>query len=171
MRHPFLILILLFIATSPTWAQEHDHSHHGHEAHKHGEHAHDVKNEIALALGPSYSFEEEEWATALHFHYIRKLRHNSKVGVGVALEAILDEHKHYSIAPLIEFRPIHALAFSFAPGITFEESLSGESRFSTHFEATYEFEVGPLHLGPLLEYALSAEDQHMMLGLHVGVAF
>jgi len=42
---------------------------------------------------------------------------------------------------------------------------------SLHVETGYEFNVGKVHLGPLVEYALSSGDQHIMVGLHIGYPF
>lgn len=43
--------------------------------------------------------------------------------------------------------------------------------FALHLEASYEFEIGDLHIGPVIEYAYDTEDQHLSLGLHVGIGF
>ena len=42
-----------------------------------------------------------------------------------------------------------------SPGITFIGRAEPEKTFALHMEITYEFELGPIHLGPVLEYATS----------------
>ena len=58
-----------------------------------------------------------------------------------------------------------------SPGLTFEEREPDMLNFALHLEASYEFEIGDLHIGPVIEYAYDTEDQHLSLGLHVGIGF
>ena len=43
--------------------------------------------------------------------------------------------------------------------------------FALHLEASYEWEIGDVHLGPVVEYAYDEEDAHISLGLHIGIGF
>ncbi len=55
-----------------------------------------------------------------------------------------------------------------APGVTFEET---EAAFAGHIEATYEFELHGIHLGPTVGFAYNPEDMHLSLGIHTGFEF
>jgi len=164
LRRLFILLALAFIFNPAIRAQDHE------DDHEHDQHHH-LKNEIGIAVGAVYIFHEEIIAPGLHLHYTRMLPGKMHAfGLGLGFETVLDEHRHYTGAVMFQWRPVHAWWISAGPGITwFQES--SESRFSFHLETGYEFEVGKVHLGPMIEYAFVEDDQHFMLGIHLGIPF
>lgn len=166
----YIVFFLLFAHTLSAQIEDsHDHLEEGH-SHDHIE----KPNELGIALAPVYFLNEEEVAFGLHIHYIHTIG-ESKFGIGAGYEKIFDEHGHNTIGVVFSYRPIDPLSFNFAPGVTFESSPGPmeeqETNFAFHLEASYEFEVGGLHIGPALEFAYDPEDIHLSLGLHVGFAF
>ncbi len=157
LRIAFSTIILLVCSIS--YAQEaHDHE---------GEH----KNHIGLAVGPVYVINEKEFAPGLHLHYARLYeigQSESAFGIGLGLEAIFDDHRHYATSVNFSYLPIHNLTFTVAPGVQFGPE---HAEFTSHFEVSYEFILGKIHLGPVLEYAYAKEDAHAMLGAHIGFGF
>ena len=126
-------------------------------------------NHFGVATGPVYVINESEVAPGIHLHYMRLLEFgNAHFGIGLGLEGIFDEHRHYATSINFSYLPIHALTFTIAPGIQFAPE---SEDFTTHFEVVYEFEIGELHIGPVAEYAWSPNDAHAMLGLHIGLGF
>ena len=144
---------------------QHDHSEH--DGHSHHEHH---KNELGIANSAVYFAKEEAFAYGLHVHYIRALG-ESKFGLGLGYERIFDDHGHNTIGLVGSFRPVHALSFILSPGVSVEDDHLDELAFALHAETAYEFEIGNLHVGPLLEVAYDPEDIHISLGLHVGIGF
>ena len=156
-----VVIFLLFSLPVHLNAQHHDHDHN---------HS-DTPNEVGMAIGAVYAFEEESVATSLHLHYTRMMPDKlSWLGFGVAFESVLDQHKHFSSMFTIVFRPVNFLWISAAPGITYFGE-SDEFRYSTHFETGLEFNAGFFHLGPMVEYSIAGDEQHLMFGLHIGVPF
>lgn len=158
-------LLLLFFSAFFTQAQdEHNHDHN----HDHSD-PHDHHNHIGLALGPVYILSEKEFAPGIHFHYARLLDVGEvQFGVGLGLEAILDEHQHYTTSVNLSFLPIHNLTFTVAPGAQFSDD---HTEFTSHFEVSYEFIFDRIHLGPVMEYAYAPLDAHLLFGLHLGFGF
>lgn len=152
----FTLVTLIFIVLSwcSALAQEehHEHDHHHHH--------------LGLAIGPTYIVAEKEFAPGIHFHYSRLIDvKEAQFGVGLGLETIRDEHRHYATSLNLSYYPIHNITLTIAPGIQFGPSVR---EFTTHFEGSYEFIFGAFHLGPALEYAYAKNDAHAMLGLHLG---
>lgn len=158
----FLVLIL---GGQALMAQEHkaedDHQHHQH---------HHARNEIGLANNMVYLGEEGELAYGLHLHYLRNIG-KSRFGVGLGYEQIFDDHLHRNVGIVGSYRILHGLFLNISPGITFIGRTEPEKAFAFHLEATYEFELGAIHLGPVLEYALSGHGYHLSAGLHLACAF
>jgi len=145
-------------------SDEFDHNHPG-------DHDHHDRNEIGVAVGAAYIINENEIAPSFHLHYTRMLEGKwSKIGLGGGFESVMDEHRHYTASLMLTYRPVHAWWISLGPGITYFESTK-KIKPSLHVETGYEFNVGKVHLGPLVEYALSSGDQHIMVGLHIGYPF
>jgi len=161
-----IFLTLLFVMSSTNIFGQHDDD----PDHVHTHDHHDL-NEIGIAIGAAYILDEDEFAPSFHIHYTRMLEGKwEKIGFGVGFESVMDEHRHYTVALVINYRPVHAWWISLGPGITYFES-ENEVKPSLHVETGYEFDVGKVHLGPLVEYAFTSGDQHFMLGLHVGFPF
>ena len=127
--------------------------------------------EIGISNGIVYNFAEEETAYGLHIHFIKNFGISQKVGVGVGYEIIFDEHKHNTLCVLLHIKPIEHFSINLAPGLVFLESELNKSRFALHVEAIYEFETGPFHFGPFVGAAISPEDFHTSVGLHVAFGF
>ena len=165
MKLNLLILLLpvvpLFFVV-PTYSQDNHELEHEHS---------DAFNEIGAAIGPVYDISEDNFGVGTHLHYTRMMKGKCKnIGVGGGLEALFAEHNHYNLSAMVVYRPVHPLWFSLGPGITYFAH-ENEYSFSVHIETGYEFEVGPIHVGPMIEYAYAGGDQHVMIGIHVGFPF
>ena len=167
MRIAVYSLVFVFILGGQTlMAQEHD-SEDGHHQHQHHHHA---SNEIGLANNLVYLGEEGEFAYGLHLHYLRNIG-DSRFGVGLGYEQIFDDHLHRNLGIVGSYRIVHGLFLNISPGITFKGRIEPEKTFALHLEATYEFELGPFHLGPVLEYAVSEHGYHLSGGIHLAYTF
>ncbi|SMO60691.1 hypothetical protein SAMN06265379_103301 [Saccharicrinis carchari] len=153
-----LVVVICLTFTSPIYAQEADHNHHHHQY------------ELGLANSAVYFPKEKETAYGLHLHLIRNIKH-SKLGFGLAYERIFDEHRHNTIGLVGSYNLFESMHISLSPGITFEDNEMSALRFAFHAEAAYGFNLGHLHLGPMLEFAFDPEHYHISVGLHVGYGF
>lgn len=135
-------------------------------------HTHDNVHfaEFGVANSIVYFINEKELAYGLHLHLVKNISH-SKFGFGLGYERIFDEHKHSTIGLVGSYTPIERLNLSLSPGIAFEGKRTSEARFALHLETAYGFQLGSIHLGPLLELAYDSEGYHFSLGLHVGFGF
>uniref|UniRef100_UPI003216A67F hypothetical protein n=1 Tax=uncultured Draconibacterium sp. TaxID=1573823 RepID=UPI003216A67F len=166
MKNNYFILLIcifsLFFVLTGKAQDKHDHTHgHSHDNHK---------IELGIANSMVYFVNEKEVGYGLHVHLVRKIS-QSKFGVGLAYERIFDEHKHNTIGIVGSYTPVDRLHFAVSPGISFEGGHSSEKSFATHFETSYEFQVGDFHIGPLVEVAYDSEDVHISLGMHIGLGF
>lgn len=150
-----IILFILILITPSLKAQDHQHEHH--------------HNEIGLAAAPVYFTNEKSIALGLHLHYIRMINH-SKWGIGLGFEKIFDDHSHNIAGVIVSYRPIPPISFSIAPGVNVNNQLKNPE-FAIHGEVAYEFEIGNIHIGPVLDIARDHEDVHFSLGLHLGIGF
>lgn len=152
------LLIVLSLITFESISQvEKSHHNHNHSA-----------GEIGASLSYYYLVKAEEFNPGVHVHYVYYFPH-SRFGIGAGYEGIFDEHHtHHTFGIVGTVNPIANLIVGVSPGITFEENLSGERFFSLHFEATYGFNIGRVHIGPSVGYAISEEDQHISAGFHIG---
>jgi len=155
-----LNIIILFALTQTLFAQSPD-SHLDSDNHK---------NEFGIANSPIYIINEKEFAYGLHAHYIRSFN-ETRFGIGIGYERIFDEHKHNSVGVILSYAPIEHLAISLSPGIIFNDNNASDLHFGLHFETLYEFEIGIFHVGPAAEFAYSADDYHISLGVHLGFGF
>lgn len=148
-----------------------DHDHHDHEYTDHGHHH---TWEIGFGAGWVRLLTEKENAPGFHLHVLRSIGKSQKFSIGPGLEFIADDHKHMAAVFSLGYRPVHPLYFGVSPGISFplgHDAEHSEPSFSSHFEVLYEFEFDFIHLGPMIEYSWGAEDQHLMLALHIGFNF
>jgi len=151
------ILLLGFITTSIySQGTNSDHDHH--------------KYELGVANSLVYFVGENEYAYGFHLHLVRNIIH-SNFGYGIAYERIFDKHKHNTIGIVGSYDLLKSLHISIAPGLSFEDSEPSDFKFAFHTEASYDFDLGNLHVGPLLEFAIDPEDYHISLGLHIGYGF
>lgn len=159
MKYFYLPFFIFFICLNAFGQEEHDHDH------KHHEH----KNEIALATSYVRFISEDENTLGLHLHFIKNITEGG-LGVGVGYERLFDEHGHNNISAVLNYRIREHLSVALAPGLTFEDEDTG-LKPAIHFEFGYEWEFGDFHVGPMVEYAIDTEDNHLSLGIHVGIGF
>ena len=151
-----LLIFFLISFSVKSYAQE-----------EHHHHVHDHNFEFGLANSVVYFVNEKEIAYGLHFHLVKRIAH-SKFGFGLGYERIFDEHKHNTIGIVGAYNPIYNLHLAISPGVAFEGSGLEHPRFAIHFESVYDWQIGEIHLGPLLEFAYDQEDYHISLGIHIG---
>lgn len=163
MKH--IIVLIISFSLFPFIAFSQSDQHDSHDIHHHDHH----NNEISIANSFVTYLQGDETAYGLHVHYVRNLS-DSPFGVGMSYERIFDEHKHNTIGIVASYRPVERFALSLSPGIAFEDSGS-HSSLALHIETTYEFPLGDFHIGPLVEFAIDKEDQHLSFGIHVGLGF
>lgn len=160
------LISLVIIATSfmsvNAFSQDHEEDHHHH--HK--------NNEISVAAGVVPLDHENEVAPGLHFHYIRGIAFDNKLGIGAGFETILDEHKHYTFSVVFQYRIIRGWSVAYGPGLMIiKEEENYESQFAQHFETAYEWDIGNFHIGPMAEVGVEPAGVHYMLGVHFGIDF
>ncbi len=138
----------------------------------HEGHNHHHKNEISIAVGIVPIPAEDEITPGIHLHYIKGIGESNKFGVGVGLETILDEHKHYTLSAVFQYRIYKGLIIAVAPGLLLrKEGTKNVFEFARHIEAGYEFEVGKIHIGPVVELGIEENGAHYMGGIHFGIDF
>jgi len=151
---------------NPVFAQASDHSGHPHE---HSEY------EIGISLGMTRLIEEKENALNSHLHFSKKLGNSEimeRISLGAGFEYIFTEHSHYSVLGTISVNPVWALIVDISPGILFTEHHGAKEKlFAAHLELTYEFEYHGFGIGPVIGAGFSKEDNHLMLGIHMGKGF
>lgn len=123
--------------------------------------------EIGVSTGAVYLVEEGKLTTGFHTHFTRQVSKTIPLLLGVGYEYIIDEHQHHSFGVVIGYQPLRDLMISASPGV---RTSNGSLQFTSHFEATYGFDISHrLHLGPLLEYDYGKNDNHLTLGVHLGI--
>ena len=156
-----LVMSIVNLAARPTEEGHRDNHHH--------------LNEIGISTGVVRMQPESETAPGLHLHAMRRLGDEGIkkfFGIGLGLEIIFSEHRHYSIMGTLEIFPWKKLVITFSPGIlTVKEDGENQRRFSFHCEVMYEFEVGAFEMGPALGFAVAGEDTHFTVGIHIGKGF
>ena len=56
------------------------------------------------------------------------------------------------------------------PGVEWaEHDGETESVYATHLEAACVFEFGEYEIGPVIDYSKTSNDEHYMIGIHLGV--
>ena len=157
-----LIIVCCALAMTNANAQEvHNHEH---------EHEHAHGDELGIAIGLVPLPHEGEIKAGFHVHYIKSVGYDGFYGLGPSFEAIIDEHRHYTISLSNQFRFYKGLSFVFAPGLLFlKEDSDWEYLFAQHFEIGYEFELGGFHIGPIADLSVSPAGMHYMAGLHFAI--
>jgi hypothetical protein len=160
----FIAIMILFVISTKGFTQteneeEHDHYHHH-------------NNEVSMAVGVVPLDHENQVAAGLHFHYVRGVAFENKLGVGAGFETIFDEHRHYTLSVVMQYRVWKGWTVAYAPGILFfKEEDDFENQFAQHIETAYEFDLGIFHLGPMAEIGIEKHGTHYMVGLHFGIDF
>ena len=121
----------------------------------------------------SHLINENEWVPGFHLHYGKLLGEKQRFSVGSGVELLLDDHRHSSVALSFGYGLTSALSVAYGPGLDFPLAKDAEKavHLAHHFEISYEFDMDFLHLGPMVEYGFSSEDQHWMVGIHAGFGF
>jgi hypothetical protein len=127
-------------------------------------------NEIGTCLSYVYQSSEGSSSPALHLDFSRAL-FESDFSLGISFEKIFSENNHLSAGISLDYEVIDNLTFAVAPLIIWEKEVNWESKFALHLEVNYGFEIGQLHIGPLIGYATEFGDYHIGGGLHVGYHF
>ncbi len=161
MKKLFFLSILLLLG-SEIFAQSHEEESDLHDCHD--EH----KNEFGVAS--TIVFLEEESALGVHIHYVRSLEH-SRLGYGLGYERVFDDHGHNAIGFIAAYHPLEGLHVNLIPGLSFEELDFTDAKFTYHVELAYSFDVGNVHIGPVVGYASDFEHFHSSVGLHLGYGF
>ena len=153
----FLLVIAMLFPTQGK-AGDHDEHHHDHES---------GSLEVGFSNSLVYIPGEQNFAYGLHVHGLYTFA-ETPFALGLGYEFIAGEHLHQTIGPMFCYRPTDPLNLCVSPGAMFEED---DVALSVHVEATYEFELHGVHLGPTLGFGYNAEDMHISLGLHTGLQF
>lgn len=138
----------------------------GQETMDHDQHEHST-SEIGISSSGYYFIKSQEFSFGCHLHYVYYFPH-SKFGVGAGYERIFDEHGHNTFGVIGTYSPIDSFIIAASPGLAFEDGSTSDINFAMHIEATYGFELGKIHIGPAFGYAITKEDQHLSVGLHIG---
>ena len=146
---------------------------HEHETGEHGQHSHIY--ELGFSTGFVRMEPEGEYAMGTHLHFIRRLRGEGIrrfLGFGIGFETIFADHMHYNVMGTIAIYPYKNLSIAISPGMLIVEHHDEyDTRYSTHVEVGYGFDVGQFHIGPVVGYAKSGDDEHYMIGIHIGKGF
>lgn len=158
------ILLLLVLTTGHGQTVGHESHHHAHSDY-----------ELGVSLGIANLIDEDEYAPSMHLHISKRLGSSElleRISLGLGAEYIFAEHQHYSFVGTISINPIWAVILDISPGILItEHEGSKEKQFVTHIELTYEFEYKEFGIGPVIGLGLSEEDNHYMIGIHLGKGF
>lgn len=158
-----MLLVLLSLCLQLPAVETHDHEHHHH------------LNEIGISTGIVYMQPESETAPGLHLHFLRRLGDEGIkrfFGLGVGLEVIFSDHRHYNLMGTLAVFPWKKLVITFSPGLLMVKE-DGENlhRLSFHCEITYEFELGSFEVGPFFGFSTAGGDTHFTIGFHLGRGF
>ncbi len=163
LKHLYIIISFLVFSCCHGFAQEGATS-------DHFDHNHEHSHEISLAVGIVPLPAENQTTVGFHLHYIRGIGESKRFGMGLALETILDEHKHYTASVVAQYRIYKGLSLAYAPGALFLAGKGIKSvQLANHIEVTYEFELGNFHIGPVAEIGIEKSGTHYMGGVHFGV--
>jgi len=151
------ILVAFFSVTNLIGQETEEHDHHHHS-----------NSEIGISGSVYYFVVAEEYNPGIHLHYVYYFTH-SKFGLGAGYERLFDEHGHNTFGVIGTYSPVKRLILAVSPGFTFEDEEPSNLFPAMHVEATYGFDLGIFHLGPSLGYAVTTEDQHISVGIHLGI--
>lgn len=165
----FLIFLMLAIGNAVSWALDeegHDHDHHGH----------DVSGpELGMSVGYVHLDEEGEDVLGVHAHLLQRLGDTGfrrYFAFGVGGEYLFSDEAHYALMISLAAYPWRGLALSISPGVQWaEHDGKTEAEYSTHLEAAYTIPVGAYDLGPVIDYSWTGDEDHVLVGLHVGLHF
>lgn len=140
------------------------------DAHLDG-HFHDHhSNEIAFAATSVYILGEKAFAPGIHAHYVYNIPH-SKFGFGLGYERIFDDHNHNLLGVIGSYRPVSQWSINLSPGVLYKKFRASDLEPALHLETAYEFELKNFHIGPVAGIAISPDDYHIGVGIHIGIGF
>lgn len=130
-------------------------------------------NEVIVAVGVVRHMDNHQTLTSYHLHYVHAVGKKHQFGCGGALEAVADEKVHFTVCGMFQYKFHSGFLVGYMPGIIYKPSFEPKQviGWAQHFEAAYNFKVGKMHLGPMLELGLEPHESHFTGGLHVGFEF
>ena len=163
----FIVLFNILFCGRTALALEQEDNEAPHKAHE------ESSFELGLSVGYAYLKAEEDNAPALHAHLMKRLSDEGfqqYFSLGFGVETIFTDEKHYGAMVTMAVHPSENLIFSISPGVAWEEH-NGEthSSYATHVEAAYVFETTHFHIGPVVGYSKTEEDEHYTIGVHIGI--
>lgn len=159
MQKAFLLYVLIIISVT-AFSQDSSVSA------AHGDH----RFEAGAGLSAVHFFGEENYSPSLHMHLIKSTG-SGGFGLGIEYEYIFDVHRHNTIGVVTNFILSDKFSLSLSPGIAFESMGDEPVTFALHAEALYEWEVGKIHLGPVIGIGYEIKDVHVSAGIHLGFGF
>lgn len=137
------------------------------------EHKHEGTNHLGFGVGMSHLINENVWVPAVHLHYGKSLGEKQRFSIGAGLELLMDDHKHMGVVLAMAYKLAPVLTLGYGPGLGFTLAKEAEKdiHLGHHLKIAYEFDLDFIHLGPMVEYGFSKEDQHVMVGIHGGFSF
>lgn len=146
---------------------------HAHAADSQGHESDDPHNyHVGIGMAAAHVNGEQGLVPGFHLHFLRQLGVHKRWGMGLGYEAIVDEHRHNGLNLLFNYRPVHAVSILAGPGmILVKHDGNTEIKPAIHAEAVFEFNVGGLHLGPMIGYGADKDDHHFSVGVHIGLGF
>lgn len=129
--------------------------------------------ELGLSVGYAYLKEEKDKGAVVHAHLMKRLSgegFQKYFSLGFGVETIFSNEQHYGAMVTLAAHPTDNIIFSLSPGIEWEEH-EGETKsgYATHVEAAYVFEASHYHIGPVIGYSKTEDDEHYTLGIHIGI--
>ena len=135
-------------------------------------HNHSHENEFGIAIGIVPGHDGEDDNIGLHLHYVKGIGEHNDFGIGLSLETIFDEHKHNSVSIIGTYHFKKGFTIAYAPGILFSEhDGKSETKFTSHIEFYFEYELDKFHIGPQFDVGIEERDLHYMFGIHIGIDF
>lgn len=155
----FQFLLLSMLLSFSSFSQHHFHD---------DEHQH-VKYELGTALTMVYSPHEKEFGPGFHIHGVRML--NPDFGIGAGYEGAFFHDYHQAVTLFGEFIIADLITIDLGPGIIFPNEEHPNFSLVAHIEASAAFDIGKIHIGPMVGYGIGLEDIHYSLGVHLGWHF
>ena len=142
--------------------------------HAHGHHGHNVSGpELGLSAGYVHLQEEAEDVLGVHAHLLQRLGSDGlrrRFAIGVGGEYLLADEEHYALMLSFAAYPWRGLVVSASPGVQWAEHEGDtEADYSTHLEAAYVFPFRQYDIGPVIDYSWTEDEEHYMIGLHLGI--
>jgi hypothetical protein len=129
----------------------------------------DHRNEVGAGFALTTFSDGAGFSPTFHLHYSRSFSENSLFALTGGFEMITGDHQHNTLGIGISYKFWKEFSFDVSPGISFAPEEDPEA--GLHFELSYGFEWGKLHLGPMVEYGLGADHSHTAFGIHTGFGF